>query len=305
MMPRNVTLFRFPASVAPLLGDGLEQSLRERPARECGPLELWTCGFGSALADGGPLAERVGRFVVLRLEGEHKILPAATVNRALAQRVERIATEEGRRVGARERKRLRDEVLTDLMPRALRKPWGLRAFLDPQNGWLAVFTASRRQAELFVSTLREALGTFPAVDAAPENSPSATFAAWLMADNAAPFELGDECALHDPGESGSGWRGTGIALDSDEVRAHLAAGLMPYRLGLSYAGRVHFVLDDRMVLRKVHLGDDVREEMGQGDDELDARAKARNDAALCCLELASVIAALADTFDIPRQQAAA
>lgn len=112
--------------------------------------------------------------------GEDKLLPSAVVNEALAARLQKIAEEEGRRVGARERKRLKDEVLTDLLPRAFSRPYRLSAYIDKKNGWVVIDTASRKAAEECLSQIREAVGSFPAAPMAPEESPRGHMTDWVV-----------------------------------------------------------------------------------------------------------------------------
>ena len=131
MFFRNLSLFRFPASGHPAL-ESLEAHLTAaRPS--CGPLELSTRLRLAPAAVAEAPASRWGPLPPVAVGGEGKLLPSAVVNEALAARLAEVA-EEGRRVGARERKRLKDEVLTDLLPQAFSRPHRLSAYR--QEKWL-------------------------------------------------------------------------------------------------------------------------------------------------------------------------
>src|SRR5262249_23213913 len=115
---RNLTLFRFSKNVAKSL-KSLEDKLADRRLRHCGPVELATEGFISPYGRAEEnLLHRVGTFSLLTAAREDKLLPNSVVSDELAARLKKIAEKQGRPIGSRERKRLKDEVLTDLLPRA-------------------------------------------------------------------------------------------------------------------------------------------------------------------------------------------
>jgi recombination associated protein RdgC len=204
MLFRNLTLFRFPVSLRKALDD-LDQHLPEAALKPVGPLELSSRGFVSPFGRGeDQLSHRVGDCVLITLGGEDKLLPSAVVNEALASKLDQLREREGRSPGGRERKRLKDEVLTDLLPRAFARPSRTNAYLDLGLGWLVVDSASRKNAEAVASALREALGSFPALPVNAESSPRALLTAWISGEEMPKgFELGDECELRDPKSPGT------------------------------------------------------------------------------------------------------
>ena len=158
MFFRNLSLFRFSEAMAASLAE-LETHLEQKRLRPCGPLEQSTRGFVSPHGRNAELlAHRAGNFVLVALGGEDKLLPGSVVNEELSARLQKITEEQGRRVGAKERKRMKDEILTDFLPRAFVKPFRMLAYADLKNGWLVVDTSSRKSAEEMLSELREAVG---------------------------------------------------------------------------------------------------------------------------------------------------
>ena len=145
MFFRNLTFFRFPASHD---FSRLDELLPEAALRPVGPLELSSRGFISPFGRGEEaLSHRIGDAVWLAVGGEDKILPAAVVNDLLARKVAEIEEKEGRKLGGRARKRLKDDLLHELLPRAFVKSSRIDAMLDLQHGFLAVDTSSRKTAE--------------------------------------------------------------------------------------------------------------------------------------------------------------
>jgi len=137
-------------------------------------------GFVSPFGRDEPvLSHRIGDCVWLTLGGEDKILPPATVNAAVAERVDKLEAERGKPPGGRERRRLKEEVLNELLPRALARPIRVNGYCDRKTGWVAVDTPSAKQGEAFVSHIRATVDSFPAAPLDPGESPLATLTDWL------------------------------------------------------------------------------------------------------------------------------
>ncbi|UXI68602.1 recombination-associated protein RdgC [Tahibacter amnicola] len=302
MFFRNLSLFRFSEAVAESLAE-LETHLEEKRLRPCGPLEQSTRGFVSPHGrNAETLVHTVGAYTMITVGGEDKLLPGSVVNEELAARLQKITEEQGRRVGAKERKRMKDEVLTDLLPRAFVRPFRMYAYLDRKNGWLVVDTSSRKSAEETVSEIREAIGTFPATPMAPEESTRTLMTDWVTHGKLpAGLALGDECELRDPAESGAVVRCRRQDLETDEVREHLKNGKQVFQLGLTFDDRISFVLGEDMVVRKFRFLDQVLDELG--DTEADsAAAELDSRMALMTLEVERLLGKLDEWFGLPRPQ---
>jgi len=297
---RNLTLFRFSESSAKSL-KSLEDKLAEQRLRACGPQELATQGFISPYGrTEESLTHSIANYMMFTAAREDKLLPGSVVNEELSARLKKIAEKEGRKVGSKERKRLKDEVLTDLLPRAFTRLSKLNVYVAPKTGWLVLDTASRKGAEEAVTTLREALGSFPAVPMAAEESPRNLMTEWLIHGKLpAGLALGDECELRDPAETGATVRCRRQDLETDEVREHLKSGKQVFQLGLVYDDRISFTLGEDLAVRKLRFLDQVQDELGETDRdsrlaELDAIF------ALMTLELERLLAKFEEWFGLPR-----
>jgi recombination associated protein RdgC len=297
---RNLTLFRFSKAAAKSL-KALEAKLDKHRLRPCGPIELATQGFISPYGrDEDVLLHGVGAFGLLTAAREDRLLPNSVVSDELNARLRKMSEKAGRPVGSRERKRLKDEVLTDLLPRAFTRLSKRNAYLDTENGWLVIDTASRKVAEAVVSLIREALGSFPAAPLVPDESPRVLMTDWLARGRLpAKLALGDECELRDSGDGGAAVRCRRQDLESDEIREHLKSGKQVFQLGLVFDERLSFSLDEDLVVRKLRFLDQVQNELGDPEEEsavaeLDARF------ALMSLELRRLFDNLQEWFGLPR-----
>lgn len=297
---RNLTLFRFsPAAVKAL--KTLDEDLAEKRLRACGPHELATQGFISPYGRGEEtLVHHVGKFALVSIGSENRLLPTSVINEELAAKLQKIEDKTGKKPGSRERKRLKEEVLTDLLPRAFIRLSKRSGYLDTDQGWLVFDTASRKAAEEGVSLLRDALGTFPATPMAPEESPRVLMTDWLArGDLPKGLVLGDECELRDPVESGAVVRCRRQELETEEVREHLKSGKQVFQLGLVFEDRLAFSLGEDLVVRKLRFLDLVQDELGENSKE---NAIAELDAvfALMSLELRRLFTKFEEWFGIPR-----
>lgn len=287
MFFRNLTMFRFPASVAERLrmlasrtidGAYLDDEMKGNAAKPCGPLELssrgWVSPFG---ADAEAMFHQIGDCILITLGGEDKILPGAVVNDMLQKKVAEIEEREGRKLGGRARKALKEDLVHELLPRALVKPYRLTGYLDLVRGVLFVDTSSRKAAEDFVLHFRMALGSFPALPLNAELPPRAIMTGWIAGEPLpGDLALGEEAELRDPTDHGAVAKLQRHELSGDEVTHHLEAGKQCTKLGLSLGDRVEFVFGEDLVARKFKFLDgaiDTLESTEREDlrAELDAR----------------------------------
>ena len=107
-------------------------------------LELSSRGFVTPLGQhGDQFCQRQGDALWLAIGGEDKLLPGAVVNDLLQKKLASIEEKEGRKPGGRTRKRLKDELIMELLTRAFVRPVRTDALIDTQTGVIAVDTSSR------------------------------------------------------------------------------------------------------------------------------------------------------------------
>lgn len=304
MFFRNLTLFRFPSACAPeLQGIALEEALGQLLLKAPGPLELHSTGFVSPI---GPSELELSRTLMdatfITLGEERKLLPGSVLQRELSKRLDHIRDAEGRNPGGRERKRLRDEILTTLLPQAFVQARRLRGYLDLAGGWAVIDTASRKQAEAYVTRIREALGSFPAVPVNAGTSPRALMTAWVDGEPLPEgFALGDRAELRDPVDGGARVTLRDQELGAEEVLEHLKGGKQVFALELVFEGRLSFVLGQDLVLRKLRFLEAATEALEQQERE-DQRAEFDAVSALQVGELRRLIGRLEAVLQISKAE---
>lgn len=298
MFFRNLTLFRFAPSLD--LSD-LDSHLANAPLKPVGPLDLSSRGFVSPF---GPQAEalthRVEDAVWLTVGGEDKLLPSSVVNDMLAKRLADMEQKEGRKPGGRARKRLREDLVHELLPRAFVRPSRTDAMLDLGNGLCIVDSSSRKSAEAVVSEVRNALGSFPAVPLNAEIAPRTVLTGWIAGETLPEgLVLGEECELKDAADGGAVVKCQRQELQGDEIARHLEAGKQVTRLALVLDDHVSFVLGEDLVVRKLKFLDGAVDQI-EGNDHDDIRAELDARFALMAAEVRRLFAVLEPALKLSR-----
>ncbi|WP_028920202.1 recombination-associated protein RdgC [Pseudoxanthomonas suwonensis] len=275
MFFRNLTFFRFPTAHD---FSQLDELLPEAALKPVGPLELSSSGFISPFGRGDEaLSHRIGNSIWLAVGSENKLLPGSVVNDLLAQKVAEIEEKEGRKLGGKARKRLKDDLLHELLPRAFVKSSRTDALLDLEHGFLAVDTSSRKTAEAVASEIRRAMGSFPAIPPNAEVAPRSVLTGWIAGEPLPEgLSLGEECELKDAMDGGAVVKAQNQELISDEIAKHLESGKQVTRLALNLDDHVSFVLGEDLGVRKLKFLEGAVDQLEstERDDlrqELDAR----------------------------------
>ena len=271
MFFRNLTLFRFPTTLDFSQLDSLLPGMILKPV---GALDMSSRGFVPPFGRGDDvLAHRSGDALWLTVGGEDKILPGSVVNDLLAKKLAEIEEKEGRKPGGRTRKRLKEDLVHELLPRAFVKPSRTDALLDLEQGFIAVDTSSRKNAETVVSEIRNAMGSFPALPLNAEVAPRSILTGWIAGEPLPEgLALGEECELKDAMDGGAVVKCQNQDLQGDEIAKHLEAGKQVTRLALTLDDHLSFVLGEDLVVRKLKFLDGAVDQLENSEQE-DLRAE--------------------------------
>ncbi|MCF8799208.1 recombination-associated protein RdgC [Xanthomonas campestris] len=276
MFFRNLTMFRFPTS---LNLAAVEELLPNFALKPVGPLEMSSRGFVSPFGreETEQLSHRLGDFLWLAVGGQDKMLPGAVINDALEQKCAEIEKADGRRPGGKARKRLKDDIIHELLPKAFVRNSRTDVILDLANGVAIVNTSSRKTGENVMSEIRGMLGSFPALPLNAELAPRAVLTGWIAGEPLPEsLSIGEEAELRDPIEGGAIVKCQHQELRGDEIEKHLEAGKQVTKLALVLDDNLSFVLGDDLVIRKLKFLDGALDQLANTDGdglraELDAR----------------------------------
>jgi recombination associated protein RdgC len=272
---KNVRAYRL-TSPFQLTPEQMQAQMESHLFRPCGKTQPLALGWVPPL--GGDTETLVhaaaGRFL-LCARREEKLLPATVVREQVAEKVEQIERDEGRKVYRKERLTLKDEIVQDCLPRAFSRSVLVYAYIDTRANWLFVDSASAARAEELLNLLRECIGSLPLLLPQVNHSPAATMTAWLQNQSLPEdLELAQDCELRDPTEDGGVVRCRGIELLSEEVEVHLQAGKQVVRLALLWDEKLSMILAEDLCIRRLRFADEL---LAENEDLPEADNAARRD----------------------------
>lgn len=248
--------------------DTLHDSLSAKPFVECSATQRESMGWVPPLGKNSEAyTHGVNNFVLLTMARQERLLPSSVIKEELDERVTEIQERENRRVGAKEKKELRERIEDELLPRAFTRTQKLDAWIDLKGGWLVVNTPSAARAEALTTLLRKTIGSLPVIPPKSEAA-SPILTQWLNEfSTPEPFEIGDECELKGSGEDQSVAAFKKHELNTDEVKSNLQAGKGVSKLALIWDRKVSFVVGDDLVIKKLKFLDVLDEQMNEQDPQ--------------------------------------
>ncbi|OOZ41031.1 recombination-associated protein RdgC [Solemya pervernicosa gill symbiont] len=293
---KNLLLYRF-SQPFELNAEALNEALSQHAAHPCGRHELTSYGWVEPLGrHGSQLIHATNSNLMICARKEEKVIPAAVVRDLTEEKVIAIEESEGRKVRAKEKRAMRDEIMHDMINQAFTRSSQTYAYIDAKGDWLIVDASSPKRAEELLVLLRKSVGSLPVVPAATQQSPAVVTTRWLQQGGAElPFELGDECELREPGEDGGVVRCRKLDLTGDEVQTHLNNGRMAVKLAVEWNERLSCILTEELAVKRLKFLDIVEEE-AQLEDIDDYATRFDTDFSIMALELSRFIPALMKTL---------
>lgn len=201
------------------------------------------------------------------LKHEEKVLPSATVRDLVNGKVAKIQEAEARNVWWEEKQQLKEQIVDDLLPRALTQSRRTEAIFDTERGYLLVNEASNKRAEQMLIKLREALGGLKVAMPYTRESPSSLMTEWLLQGHAeGDFELGYNVLLQGVGDVVPKVKISKKDLTHPEVIQHAKNGMKVVELELEWREQISFTLTQNFALKRIRFLDVLQEEAEQGDD---------------------------------------
>lgn len=136
----------------------LEQHLAESKFVEAGSLDWKAAGF-VPIKETGELVSTFEGGLAFAVRYDTRILPASVIRMETDKRIQRIEEQELRRVGRKESLLVRDEVIGELLPKALMKTAIVTCFYDQARQYLIVPVSSKQLADVATSLLIHAVGS--------------------------------------------------------------------------------------------------------------------------------------------------
>jgi recombination associated protein RdgC len=206
--------------------------------------------------EGAPLVRAINGCIMLCLQFEEKILPAAVIRQELSDRIKQIETSEGRKVYQKQKLSLKDEIIITLLPRAFSKLTRMYAYIDTRNQWLVVGSTNEKKVEQFISLFKKSVTENVNTFELQKLSPAITH--WLKNQNyPTSFSIEKACVLQDPDQQNRVVRCQQQDLFANSIQAVLKDGYLVKQLAVCWQDYVNFVLVDNFSLQSIRFEDQV------------------------------------------------
>lgn len=238
--------------------------LKRRPARPCNALEHRTDGFIAPCdhATHG-LIHEVGGMQVLCWQTEDKLLPSSVVSEAVAERIEKIETEQSRKVGRKEAREIKERVTEELLPKAFVQHRNTLAVLTDR--FLIINTSSVARADDFISSLFKTHGDGVPIRPLQVNQPPAfVMTGWLLGNELPEgINLENTLELRNPNDRAESISYKNSNVEETSVRTSIENGKMASKLGMTWRDRTYFVLDALLNMKRIAYLDVVQEQINE------------------------------------------
>ena len=265
---RNLQIYRLPQN-STIDVSSLEEQLSTLTLQPCSSVEPRSLGWVPP-REGGPLVHSVNHQWLLALGFEERLLPASIVKQFAADRAKAILENEGRKVGRKEMRDIREATAIELMPRAFPRRRVTFGWIDPINGWLVIDAGSQPKAEEFLEQLRRSVEGFHAKLVKTVQSPVSAMTGWV-AEGDAPGSFTIDQDLELRSAENAAVRYVKHTLEGDEIRQHIATGKVVTKLGMTWGDRISFVLNENLQLKRLTFLDILKEQADSQAENEDER----------------------------------
>jgi recombination associated protein RdgC len=290
-----MTMFKnlFPYQLAEEISESDLRAIESRPFVPLGANDVMSSGFVPVFDDCEDLIYPSAGYWVVALRVDTKTVPSALIKQHAAERVKKIEEAEGRKVGRKELREMKEMIAAELLPRAFPKTKIHRILIDDEAKRVLVEASSENAAFYVLSVLRDALGELPTRLYQGDKSATACMTAFvehgidhenLSLGYTANMESADKRVTI-----------RNQSLDCAEAKEAIATGKECTALGLEWADKISFTLTLEMAIKSIRsldvLDDQISEEIKDCADKKSAR-----DSALF-MELSELRLMLSDLFE--------
>lgn len=283
---QNILAYRHDLSLTPRTQAGWQiethEAMAERAAEQPHAGLLSSSGFIRPFGGDDFFIQRIAPATfVLAVRTFERLLPAKVVRNEVEARARRIENAEGRKCYAREKQRIKDEVIQDFLP---------RTFIDFKDNYVLIKgqhiyidSSSAKRGDEILCLLREVFGSLPVRPVEATDMPIASFTQWMTLpeeDNGLPqFELTGDFRASGGSDETDLLTGKGVSLVGGSMSGTLTEqGRRVTQLGLIWESErfgqtVSFTINEMLGMKGIKwdksMSDLVSDEIGECEDDND------------------------------------
>ncbi|QLB16882.1 recombination-associated protein RdgC [Mannheimia varigena] len=271
---KNVMIYKLTSELS-LDSKSLDDLQQETKFTPCTQFDMSKFGWSSPLKGSDLLHFSQGNQFLLVSHREDKLLPANVVKAETEQRIAELEEKEARKLKKTEKQAVKDQVVSNLLPRAFSKHQFTAIWLDLDNQLVYVDAASSKRAEDTLALLRKTLGSLPVVPISFTLPPEEVMTNWIAKGHTPSWlNLLEEAELKSF-DTDSVIRCKRQYLETEEIAQHLQAGKFITKLAIEWEAHFSCVLNEDATLSRLKFADEVRE---KNDDILKEDVAQRFDA---------------------------
>ena len=202
--------------------------------------------------EGFGVVHAVQGHLLLRMRTESRVMPAKAIELQLQELAEKVEKSQGFKPGKKQRKEIREQVITQMLPAAFRQQDDVLIWIDTHAGRLGIDSAASGPRDTAISLLCKSIDSFVLERLTVKTAAAGAMTGWLAEDEAPEgFTIDTTADLRATGQGAGAVQYVNRPLEADEIRRHLQNGMQCTRLGLTWNDKVSFLLDDELVLKRV------------------------------------------------------
>lgn len=271
---KNVMIYKLTGELS-LDSKSLDDLQQETKFTPCTQFDMSKFGWSSPLKGSDLLHFSQGNQFLLVSHKEDKLLPANVVKAETEQRITELEEKEARKLKKTEKQAVKDQVVSNLLPRAFSKHQFTALWLDLDNQLVYVDAASSKRAEDTLALLRKTLGSLPVVPISFTLPPAEVMTSWIAKGHTPSWLTLLEEAELKSFDTDSVIRCKRQDLETEEIAQHLQAGKFITKLAIEWEAHFSCVLNEDATLSRLKFADEVRE---KNDDILKEDVAQRFDA---------------------------
>jgi recombination associated protein RdgC len=247
--------------------DELIAKLQSLPFQPCLPSLPISVGWTAPVEEAGrPLAEQINQRLMICMQAEERILPAAVVRQSLKEKVEQLEVTHQRKLGKKEKNALKEEVVMTLLPRSFTKLSRIYAYIDIKHNWLVLATVNKKRTEQFLALFKKTIGE--AIHAIEFKKISPILTQWINhKEHPEAFAIEKKGVLQDTNQKSRVIRCQQQDLFANSISEFIQDGCELKQLAVIWRDSIRFVLSDDFTLRSIKFEDALIEQVKEMEAE--------------------------------------
>lgn len=266
MLFKQIQLFQLAPS-SQYFYDGLIAKLQQLTFQPCLPSIPVSVGWVAPVEEeNAVLVEQINNRLMICMQVEERLLPAAVVRQELKQKVKQLEASKDRKIGKKEKNSLKDEVIMTLLPRTFSRFSRVYAYVDIKNNWLVLGSTHKKRTEQFLSLFKKSIGENIHWFEIKKIPPILT--QWVNQQNYPEgFSIEKKGVLQDADQKARIIRCQQQDLFADSIQDFIKDGCEFKQLALLWRDSIRFVLAEDFTLRSIKFEDALIDQVKEMEPE--------------------------------------